>query len=283
MSGYQDREVRQKRNRQGLEKLDTDTLIANVYQLKNCNPWQWDVDYCRYCGARGSTAYLSGPWGDKTLCQKHHKLWKDDRLNLDEYKDNEPGKECVIAPDQNSERTYLINLILKLQTHEDYEDASTYKNGRRQSKRIKVKQEKRRKNGVRDPYRDWSESIDTDIDCYTDDEDDGSSSHETDDDPEHHDNKDQDNESDDDKNNKKKNMSKPKSIVHSNIADDVSSIDTKIDAEIEDNNTNNDNIIDLRNEDMNHMVHNDLILNGNGVSLDVEIADDEDDDILGVD
>lgn len=52
----------------GLEPIDT--FVYGSYT----HVW------CKYCGSRFGDGFGDGPWGPKTLCMHHSKLWKKGKL-----------------------------------------------------------------------------------------------------------------------------------------------------------------------------------------------------------
>ena len=62
-------------------------------------------DWCRYCGARFSIRFGSGPWGNTSLCMPHHELYKKKQLKLS--KKEYPELSAPINIDQNSELSYF--------------------------------------------------------------------------------------------------------------------------------------------------------------------------------
>jgi hypothetical protein len=62
-------------------------------------------NWCRYCGARNTSAWNRGPWGKNTLCIPHYvSWWQKKTLSLSGYHEI-PTRP--IAPENNSELRYL--------------------------------------------------------------------------------------------------------------------------------------------------------------------------------
>ena len=116
-----------------LESLCLDELLAKALTYKP--DLEWNINWCRFCGARASASFFSSPWGTKQLCSIHHKMWKEEKLDLSMY--NGPKKiESVINKSQCTEREYLINILTKV-------DMNTAQIGNRRSLRNKrIKMEK---------------------------------------------------------------------------------------------------------------------------------------------
>eukprot|EP01083_Nonionella_stella_P140939 433285_1 len=105
---------KQKFDRSEIRKMNIDDLLSKIYQYNEKVNWAVNDEWCRYCGARGSPAFLSSPWGAKKLCQKHNRLWKSNELNLT-WVDEPVDIEHVIDKATCTEKTFLVNLLVKLQ------------------------------------------------------------------------------------------------------------------------------------------------------------------------
>jgi len=71
----------------------------------------YNLDWCRYCGARYSSNFTKGPWGSRTLCTIHYIDWNQKKvLDLKPYKDL-PTRP--IKPEANTELGYLQKMLSK--------------------------------------------------------------------------------------------------------------------------------------------------------------------------
>ena len=99
-----------------LHNMEMDALISQAFATNPQMDEHWDKEdlWCRYCGARASIKWLNSPWGDKKLCNNHGTLWKEGILPNSHGDIAEPqGIESVIAPNENTEKGFLINEIMK--------------------------------------------------------------------------------------------------------------------------------------------------------------------------
>ena len=64
-------------------------------------------DWCRYCGARRSSLFSTGPWGPHTLCVAHYVKWNKKVLTFEGHSDL-PHKPIDLT--QNTELSYLYSL-----------------------------------------------------------------------------------------------------------------------------------------------------------------------------
>jgi chromodomain-helicase-DNA-binding protein 7 len=65
-------------------------------------------DWCRYCGARYTTKFMNGPWGDNCLCLPHYEMYKKRSLKLS--KKEYPELSAPIDIDKNTELAYLSSI-----------------------------------------------------------------------------------------------------------------------------------------------------------------------------
>ena len=69
-------------------------------------------DWCKYCGARDTSGWNTGPWGSRTLCVVHYVQWRQKKtLDLEEWKDTMPVRP--IAPEKNTEWKYKHFKLLR--------------------------------------------------------------------------------------------------------------------------------------------------------------------------
>jgi len=64
-------------------------------------------DWCRYCGARRSSLFSTGPWGPHTLCVAHYVKWNKKMLQFEEHPELPP---TPINLAENTELHYLYSL-----------------------------------------------------------------------------------------------------------------------------------------------------------------------------
>jgi hypothetical protein len=62
----------------------SDFLLTPVQDFNYGNYTKDNEYWCRYCGSRFADGFDEGPWGLKTLCRHHFKLWKKGKLELEE-------------------------------------------------------------------------------------------------------------------------------------------------------------------------------------------------------
>jgi hypothetical protein len=64
-------------------------------------------DWCRYCGARRSSLFSTGPWGPHTLCVAHYVKWNKKMLK---FEDHTELPQTPINLSENTELHYLYSL-----------------------------------------------------------------------------------------------------------------------------------------------------------------------------
>ena len=92
-----------------------DALLQRAMTLKPDLKWHHKDEWCRYCGARGSSAFFDSVWGPKTLCNQHYSRWKLGKLDLTAT--HEPtDPDHAINRAECTERQYLIEVIHSYRT-----------------------------------------------------------------------------------------------------------------------------------------------------------------------
>eukprot|EP01083_Nonionella_stella_P028481 78438_1 len=113
-------------NRNELQTMSLDELLAKAMAFDPDLRWNIENKWCRYCGARASSAFYPSPWGPYQLCAVHGQMWSINRLDLSQY--TEPKDSAsAIEPSKCTETSYLIDIIcanMQSMEDEDTSDAS---------------------------------------------------------------------------------------------------------------------------------------------------------------
>ena len=65
----------------------------------------FEGDWCRYCGARDTSGWSRGPWGNRKLCIIHYvRWWQKKTLDLSPWEDKEPTRPIDLS--KNTEWKY---------------------------------------------------------------------------------------------------------------------------------------------------------------------------------
>ena len=92
-----------------------DALLQRAMTLKPDLKWHHKDEWCRYCGARGSSAFYDSMWGPNTLCHQHHSQWNLGKLDLTEMS-HPIDRNLAINRGECTERQYLIDVIHSYRT-----------------------------------------------------------------------------------------------------------------------------------------------------------------------
>ena len=96
----------------------------------------YEGDWCRYCGARDTSGWSKGPWGDRKLCIIHYiRWWQKKTLDLSPWEDKEPTRPIDLS--KNTEWKYKQLQMIR--------ERIVAKNSKDQKKSIMHKRKKKRK------------------------------------------------------------------------------------------------------------------------------------------
>ncbi len=96
----------------------------------------FEGDWCRYCGARDTSGWSRGPWGNRKLCIIHYvRWWQKKTLDLSPWEDKEPTRPIDLS--KNTEWKYRQLKLIR--------ERMVAKSSKDQQKSIMHKRKKKRK------------------------------------------------------------------------------------------------------------------------------------------